>query len=72
MKAGYMLGESRGKTNHLLFLDDLKLYGKAMQELDSLMQTVRMFNSDIGMQFGISKCAMLEIKKDVMLFKVND
>ena len=55
MKAEYMLGEFRGKITHLLFIDDLKVYGKMMQELDSLLQTVRIFSSDIGMQFGISK-----------------
>ena len=62
MKAEYMLGEFRGKITHLLFIDDLKVYGKMMQELDSLLQTVRIFSSDIGMQFGISKWAMLEMK----------
>ena len=58
-----MLGEFKGKINELIFMDDLKLYGKMMQELDSLVQTVRIFNVDIGMQFGISKCAMLEMER---------
>ena len=44
-------------------MDDLKLYGKTIQELDSLVQTVRIFSNDMGMQFGISKCAMLEMKR---------
>ena len=35
MKAGYMLGEVRGKINNLLFMDVLKLFGKSMQEIDS-------------------------------------
>ena len=43
-------------------MDDLKLSVKMMQEVDSLMQTVRIFSSDIGMQFVISKCAMLKMK----------
>ena len=34
-----------------------------MQELDSLVKTVRIFSSDMEMQIGISKCAMLEMKK---------
>ena len=46
MEAGYMLEESRRKINHLLFMDDLKLYGKTMQELDSQVRTVRIFSSD--------------------------
>ena len=58
-----MLGKFRGEINHLLFMDYLKLYGKTMLELDSLLQIVRIFRSDIGMQFGISKRAMLEMKR---------
>ena len=34
-----------------------------MQELDSLVQTLRIFSSSIGIQFGISKCAMIETKR---------
>ena len=53
-----------GETiNHLLFMDDLKLYSKSEKALDSLIQTVRIFSTDIGMQFGIDKCAMLVMKK---------
>ena len=33
-----------------------------MQELDSLLQAVRIFSSDIGMQFEIIKYAVLELK----------
>ena len=63
MKAGYTLGRNRGKLNHLLFMDDLKLYGKSLRELDSLVETTRIYSKDIGMEFGISKCAMLEMKR---------
>ena len=63
MKAGYTFGRNRGKLNHLLFMDDLKLYGKNMKELDSLVETTRIYSKDIGMEFGISKCAMLEMKR---------
>ena len=44
-------------------MDDLKLYSKNERGLDSLIQTVRMFSEDTGMQFGIYKCAMLVMKK---------
>ena len=44
-------------------MNDLKLYEKTMQELDSLLQTVRIFSSDTEMQIKISKCAMLEMKR---------
>ena len=57
---GYRMGKNRGKINHLLFMDDLKLYGRNMQELDSLVQSVRIFSTDIGMAFGIEKCAAVK------------
>ena len=52
--------------NHLLFMDDLKLYAKTPNQLDSLIQTVRIFSNDIGMKFGIEKCAILIIKRGRM------
>ena len=60
-KAAYEFSESKEKINHLLFMDDLKLYSE--KRLDSLVQTVRVFSEDIGMKFGIEKCAMLVMEK---------
>ena len=47
------------KLNYLLFMDDLKQYPKSERELDSLIQTVRIFSGDVGMVFGLGKCAVL-------------
>ena len=63
MKDGYHLGKNRPKVNHLLYMDDLKLYAKDKKELDTLIQTVRVFSKDIGMDFGIEKCAMIQMKR---------
>ena len=63
-KAAYEFSESKEKINHLLFMDDLKLYGRNEKGLDSLVQTVRVFCKDIGMEFGTEKCAMLVMEKD--------
>ena len=52
IKSGYEFTKSKEKINHLLYMDDLKLYAKNEKELDSLVQTVRVFSNDIGMQFG--------------------
>ena len=46
-------------------MDDLKLYSKSEKTLDSFIQTVRIFSEDIGMQFGIDKCAMLVMKNSI-------
>ena len=63
VKAGYDLAGRRGVVNHLLFMDDLKLYGKSEKQVDTLLNTVRVFSQDIGMQFGINKCAVLVLKR---------
>ena len=44
-------------------MDHLKLYSRSEKGLDSLVQTFRVFNEDVGMEFGIEKCAMLVIEK---------
>ena len=62
MKAGYNLGEGKGNINHLLYMDDLKLYGKNQYQIDRLVPTVRIFSTDICMDFGISKCTTLTMK----------
>ena len=41
MKAAYEFSESKEKINHLLFMDDVKLYSQSEKGLDSLLQTVR-------------------------------
>ena len=43
-------------------MDDLKLYAKNEKGLESLVQTARIFNDDLGMKFGIDKCATLVLK----------
>ena len=62
-KPGYEFAKIREKMNHLLYIDDLKLYAKSEKELDSLIQTVRAFSKDVGMQFGIEKCSTLVMKR---------
>ena len=44
-------------------MDDLKLFGKNEEQIDSLVKTVHVFSKDIGMEFGIKKCGMLVMKK---------
>ena len=59
---GYKFGEEGKKINHLLFMDDLKLYGGNREEVEELVGVVSKFSDDIGMEFGIDKCATLEIR----------
>ena len=41
-------------------MDDIKLFAK--NELETLIQTMRIYSQDIGMEFVIGKCAMLVMK----------
>ena len=70
-KTAYEFSESKEKINHLLFMDDLKLYSRNEKGLDSLVQTVHAFSEDIGMEFGIEKCAMLVMEKGKIVNSVG-
>ena len=70
-KAAYEFYRSKEEINHLLFMDDLKLYSRSEKGLDSLVQTVRVFSEDIGMEFGIEKCAMLVIERGKIVKSVG-
>ena len=58
-------GKKEYKLNHLLFLDDLKLLPKSEEQMDTLVRTVHVFSTDIGMEFGMKKCGIriLTMKK---------
>ena len=60
---GYRFGREKRVLNHLLFMDDLKLYGKSEKELEKLLEVVKVFSEDIGMEFGLDKCAVLILKR---------
>ena len=62
-KAAYEFSVSKDKINNISFMDDFKLYSRNEKELDSLVQTISVFSKDIGIEFGIEKCAMLAIEK---------
>ena len=47
-------------------MDDLKLYSGSEKGLDSLVQTVCAVSEDKEMEFGIEKCAMSVIKKEIL------
>ena len=70
-KAAYEFSESKEKINHLLFMDDLKLHSRSEKGLGSLVQTVCVFSEDIGMAFGIEKCAMLVMEKGKIVKSVG-
>ena len=52
-------------------MDDLKLYNRSEKGLNSLVQTVRVFSEDTGMEFGIEKCAMVVMEKGKIVKSVG-
>ena len=54
------------KVDHLLFMDNLKLYASSENSLGSLIQTVHVFSDDIVMEFEATKYAVLTMKKGKM------
>ena len=44
-------------------MNDLNLYAKNEKGLESLVQTVEIFSDDIAMEFGISKCAVVVLRR---------
>ena len=44
-------------------MDDLKLFAKNRNQMDSLVKTVHVFSTDIGIELGLSKCGVLVLKK---------
>ena len=59
---GYKLGRSQEKINHLMYMDDIKLFARNEKELKTLIHAVRIYSQAIGMEFGIERCAMLVMK----------
>ena len=43
-------------------MNDIKMFAKNEKEFDILIQTIRICSQDIGMEFGIEKCAMFIIR----------
>ena len=62
MGYGYQLDEQT-KTNHLFYVDDLKLYGTSDNQLTGLINTVKNISDDIRMEFGLDKCAKASFKR---------
>ena len=71
VNAAYEFSGSKEKINHLLFMDDLKLYSRSEKELDLLVQTIHVFSKDIGMEFGIEKSAVVVIEKGKIVKSVG-
>ena len=62
-KTSYKVKKGGKKINHLLFMDNLKLFTKKEDQIDNFVNTVRIFSEDIKMDFGLAKCGVLIMKR---------
>ena len=44
-------------------MDDLKLFAKNEDQINNLVNTVRIFSEDMRMEFGLPKCVVLIMKR---------
>ena len=70
-KTAYKFSGSKDKINHLLFLDDIKLYSRNEKGLYLFVQTIRVFSGDVETECGIEKCVMLVIEKGKIVKSVG-
>ena len=64
VKTCWRIIRNENKTGNqiIIIIDDTKLFAKKEKELETLIHAVRIYSQDIGMEFGIEKCAMLVMK----------
>ena len=49
--------------NHLLYMDEIKLYAKNEQDIDSMIHLTRVFSYDINITLGLAKCERLIVNR---------
>ena len=64
VNTSYGWGKKEYKLNHLLFMNNSKLFSKSEEQIDTFMRTVHIFSTDIGMEFGMKKCGILTMKRE--------
>ena len=52
---------------NIFLMDELKLFGKSEDQIDSLVQTVQLLSEDIRMAFVLKKCSMLSSDRGMKL-----
>ena len=57
-------------------MDDIQIFASNDGELEGMLKTVKKFGADIGMEFGLNKCAKASFKKEKLShtsgIKLND
>ena len=56
---------------NIFLMDELKLFGKSEDQIDSLVQTVQLLSEDNRMAFVLKKCSMLSSDRGMKLSPVG-
>ena len=56
---------------NIFLMDELKLFGKSEDQIDSLVQTVQLLSEDIRIAFVLKKCSMLSSDRGMKLSPFN-
>jgi hypothetical protein len=67
LNTGYEEHKTKTKISHILYMDDLKLIAKLEEELQRQIQTVKTFNDDMHMEFGLEKCVKITLKRGKLI-----
>ena len=62
-RTGHDYNIQERSINHLLYMDDLKLFANYYNDLEGLVQTVTKFSDDNGISFGLVKCTKATFKR---------
>ena len=68
---GYRLHNPQEKIDHLMDMDNIKQFAENEKEFKTLIQVVRIYNDDIGIEFGLEKCDMLDKKRKTINDGIN-
>jgi hypothetical protein len=69
-KYGYKIGTVKTgtyKLNHLLYMDDLKLYANSKKNSDNLLAITFNFSKSIAMELGREKCKVINLDKGCLV-----
>ena len=58
--------QNHTRINHLLYMDDMKIYANGTENMKRLLTLIQTFSMDINMSLNLNKCATLTINKGVV------
>jgi hypothetical protein len=64
---GYQIYGADRKISHILYIDDLKLFGRSEEDLENEMKIVKTFSKNINMSFGLGRYAKMFLKNGYSL-----